>query len=219
MPKLPRSPEEVESIKTAILTTALKLMCDDGFEALSMRKLAGRLKMTAANIYNYYQNKDDLYLAIQTRGFQMLADRFQEIYDSLQPGPDRLYAMMRAYLAFGMEFPDYYEIMFSRNTPKYADYKGTPMEPAATIEKQTALKVADITVRAIRDLYDGKEAISESEALYRTILVWSALHGVVNLLNSRVLPEVVETGDAFMDRLFRDLLKLAVGAENTHAQK
>ncbi|MEZ4549411.1 MAG: TetR family transcriptional regulator [Desulfobacterales bacterium] len=37
---------------------------------MSMRKLAGRLKMTAANIYNYYQNKDDLYLAIQTRGFR-----------------------------------------------------------------------------------------------------------------------------------------------------
>lgn len=210
MPKLPRTTKEVDSIKTAILTTALKLMCDEGFEALSMRKLAGRLKMTAANIYNYYQNKDDLYLAIQTQGFQMLADRLQEIYDSGKPGQEKLYEMMRAYLAFGTEFPDYYEIMFSRNTPKYADYKGTPMEPAASVEKQTALKLADITVRAIRDLYAGKEAISESEALYRTVLVWSALHGVVNLLSSRVLPEVMETGDALMERMFQDLLKLAI---------
>jgi AcrR family transcriptional regulator len=185
-------------------------MCDDGFEALSMRKLADRLKMTAANIYNFYRNKDDLYLAIQTRGFQMLADRLQEVSDAGPGGPEKLLSLMRAYAAFGTQYPDYYEIMFSRNTPKYVDYKGTPMEPAATIEKQTALKAAEITVRAIRDLYDGKTAISESEALYRTVLVWTALHGVVNLLNSRVLPEVVETGNALMDRMFQDLLKLAI---------
>lgn len=209
MPKTPRTQEEIESIKTAILTTALSLMCDDGFESLSMRKLAGRLKMTAANIYNYYQNKDDLYLAIQTRGFKMLADRLGEVYGSGPAGPEKLIAMMRAYVAFGTEYPDYYEIMFSRNTPKYADYKGTPMEPAAALEKQTALKAAEITVRAIRSLYDGNAAVSEHEALYRTVLVWSALHGAVNLLNSRVLPEVVETGEAFMDRMFQDLLKLA----------
>jgi len=65
MPKATRSPEEVKTVKNEILETALSLMCEDGFDALTMRKLALRLKMTAANIYNYYTNKDDLYLAIQ----------------------------------------------------------------------------------------------------------------------------------------------------------
>jgi AcrR family transcriptional regulator len=211
MPKAVRSAKEIEVVKNKILKTALKLMCDDGFESLSMRKLAGRLKMTAANIYNYYQNKDDLYLAIQTEGFQMLVDRFEEIYDSGIPALKKLRAMMAAYLHFGIDYPDYYEIMFSRNTPKYADYKGTPMEPAATVEKQTALKVAEITSGTISDHYGGKQAISAADALYRTILAWSTLHGVVNLLNSRVLQEVVEPNDLLMDRLFDDLLKLAAG--------
>ena len=93
MPKPIRSPKEVETVKNDILKTALKLMCDEGFDALSMRKLAARLKMTAANIYNYYENKDDLYLAIQTRGFQMIVDRFSEIYDSDELIPKKLYTM------------------------------------------------------------------------------------------------------------------------------
>ncbi len=210
MPKAIRSPEEVETVKHDILTTALKLMCDEGFSALSMRKLAARLKMTAANIYNYYENKDDLYLAIQTRGFQMIVDRFEAIYDSDKPTREKLYYMMHAYFKFGVENPDYYEIMFSRNTPKYADYKGTPMEPTAFIEKQTALKVSEITTRTILDLYDENEAIEESEALYRTIAVWSTLHGVVNLFNSRVLQEVEEASEELIYRLFNDLMKIAV---------
>ena len=31
-----------------------------------MRKIATKVSMTAANIYNYYSNKDEIYLAIQT---------------------------------------------------------------------------------------------------------------------------------------------------------
>lgn len=214
MPKAMRSTEEVETVKNTILSTALKLMCEDGFDALSMRKLAARLKMTAANIYNYYENKDDLYLAIQTEGFQMLVDRFQEIYGSDKSTREKLYAMMQAYLQFGMEYPDYYEIMFSRNTPKYADYKGTAMEPAATVEKQTALKVADITCRAINDLNESENsAAGNDDALYRTIILWSTLHGVVNLLNSRVLQEVVETNDILIQRLFYDLMKLVTNRQ------
>jgi len=41
-----------------------------------------------------------------------------------------------AYLKFGMENPEYYEIMFSRNTPKYIDYQGTAIEPTAFYESR-----------------------------------------------------------------------------------
>ena len=137
---------------------------------------------------------------------------FRKFMIPASPHGKKLHAMMRAYLQFGVEYPDYYEIMFSRNTPKYADYKGTAMEPAATIEKQTALKVADITCRAINDLNESENsAAGNDDALYRTIIIWCTLHGVANLLNSRVLQEVVEPDDTLTDRLFRDLMQLSLG--------
>jgi len=64
MPKTTRSPEEVKKIKDRILETALQLLIDDGFMHFSMRKLAARLGITAASIYNYFTNKDELYLLI-----------------------------------------------------------------------------------------------------------------------------------------------------------
>ena len=214
MPKPTRSAVEVETVKKKILDTALAMMCDDGFDVLSMRKLALRLGMTAANIYNYYNNKDELYLVIQTNGFQMLCDRFQEIAASPLPDADKPAAMMRAYVDFGISNPDYYEIMFSRNTPKYADYKNTPMEPAATIEKQTALRVAEITSQAILSYVAASSRetpISGPDAGYLTIVLWSALHGIVNLHNSRVLQEVDAAAGPLIDRLIEDLLEKFLG--------
>jgi AcrR family transcriptional regulator len=207
MPKKTRSPDKIKTVKDNILETALSLMCEDGFDALTMRRLAIRLKMTAANIYNYYTNKDDLYLAIQTKGFQMLVDRFEEIASSNQTAQEKISAMMRSYLSFGIENPDYYEIMFSRNTPKYADYKNTPMEPTAYLEKQTALKVAEITTKIILALSDEKSSLSADDAKYKTVIVWSALHGVVNLYNSRVLQEVEENPTPLIDKLIKDLMQ------------
>ena len=157
MPKTTRAAEEVIGIKDRILEIALQHLIEDGFEHFSMRKLAARLGMTAANIYNYFTNKDELYLLIQTRGFEMLYDFLYEAYKRSATPEKKLVNMIRAYLKFGMDNPEYYEIMFSRNTPKYADYKGTDMEKVALLEKQTALKSADITIQALTDLFTNNK--------------------------------------------------------------
>lgn len=43
-----------------IVSRALKLADEDGFDALSMRKLAGSLGVTAMSLYNHVAGKDDL---------------------------------------------------------------------------------------------------------------------------------------------------------------
>lgn len=139
MPKITRAPEEVSAVKEHILETALSIMIHDGFENLSMRKLAAKLNMTAANIYNYFSGKDELYLAIQTRGFEILYGDFLSEYEKTGDPVERLKGCVRAYVAFGTRFADYYDIMFNRPTPKFTDYRGTGLEPAAIHEKTTAM--------------------------------------------------------------------------------
>ena len=88
------------------------------------------------------------------------------------------------------------------------------MEPTAFIEKQTALKVSELTTRTIMELYSENDAIPENEALYRTIVVWSTLHGVVNLFNSRVLQEVEEASEELIYKLIKDLMGIAIKPKN-----
>jgi len=206
MPKTARNPEDIEAAKERILDTALDIMCEDGFQYLSMRNLAARLGMTAANIYNYYSNTDELYLPIQTRGFELLYDQFSDICNSFNNPMDRLRGMIKAYLAFGISNADYYDIMFTRNTPKYTDYVGTKMEPVALFEKQTALKVADITTKVIAQIVEVNHCLPLDDARYRTIQLWTALHGIVSLYNSRVLQEVDEHTDEVIERIVEDLM-------------
>ena len=207
MPKTSRAAEEVIGIKDRILETALQHLIEDGFEHFSMRKLAARLGMTAANIYNYFTNKDELYLFIQTRGFEMLYDFLYKAYERSAAPEKKLENMIRAYLKFGMDNPEYYEIMFSRNTPKYADYKGTPMEKVALLEKQTALKSADITIQALSDLFANNKTVHIDSLRFRMLQIWFTLNGMINLFNSRVLQEVEDHVDAIIKRMTQDIMK------------
>jgi AcrR family transcriptional regulator len=72
MPKLQRSPKEIEAVREDILEHALDMIVRGGFNRFSMRKLAARLGIAAKTIYNYYRNQDELYLCILTKGFEQL---------------------------------------------------------------------------------------------------------------------------------------------------
>ncbi len=207
MPRHTRDPEEIEKTKRKILDAALAILFEEGFDDLSMRKLGRKLGMTAPNIYNYYSGKDELYLTIQTMGFERINKRFEQIVSEHSLPVDQFSAMVDAYLEFGMANPDYYSIMFSRNTPKYIDYIGTKLEPIAFKEKAAALRVADIVTAVIQALARENSRIEEKDAPYHTIQIWTSLHGIVSLYYTRVLQELDDNVEKTINRLKEDMIQ------------
>ena len=47
--------------KEKILLTALRLFAQDGYEAVSMSKIAGELGITKGALYKHYKNKRDIF--------------------------------------------------------------------------------------------------------------------------------------------------------------
>lgn len=201
MPRTKRSPDAVDAVKQDILKAALELMTRHGFDGFSMRKLGSRLGISAKTIYNYYKNKDELYLAILTEGFQQLYDRFSLVFSSTNDPFERLKALGREYLDFGLSNANIYNLMFTWHVPKFRDYVGTPMEPAAKIELETALRVSEVFMDAIRATAEHDEAMPENEARFHMIRLWSQMHGFVAGLNNTLLDYMHEHPAALKERL------------------
>jgi AcrR family transcriptional regulator len=206
MPKAPAGPEVVEAIRERILKEALFIINKDGYANLSMRKLALRLGFTAKTIYNYYSNKDELYLMALIKGFQELTEQFRAPYLSSENPVEKMRAAVNAYVHWGIENKHYYNIMFSMDTPKYADYVGTKMEGVADQQNRIALQVAEIGTAILTEvaLYNG--SISPDEVPYRLLHIWSTLHGMVSLYISRVTLEVWDLQGA-IDRILEEVLR------------
>lgn len=206
MPKPVRKQEVIDAVKQVILDAALDIMIKEGFAQLSMRKIGSRVSMTAANIYNYFSNKDEIYLAIQTQGFIILYEQFEKIDGESFDTVAKLEKLTRAYFDFGTQNPELYEIMFTRNTPKFSDYIGTKLEPAAIIEKQAALRALELTSEVIFRIMAEHPEHSQEQARYRAIYHWTSLHGIVSLYNSRVLQETIDITEETIEKLTTDLL-------------
>ncbi len=201
-----RSKKEIEKIRQAILEQALDIIVEQGLESLTMRSLAGRLEMTAPNLYNFFSGKDEIYLSLVVKGFEMLYGTLEAAATNAGTPADRARSMIAAYIDFGLHQPRYYDIMFTLPTPKYNDYKGTPYETLSETEYQISMDIARLAENTVKELLgaDSHPALTNR----RLIQVWSLLHGMVSLHNSRVVTYVAEGIPTIYETTIEELLTL-----------
>src|SRR4051794_39149253 len=56
-----------ETTRTLILDTTERLMVEDGYAAVSSRRVAQELGLNAATVHYYYPTTDDLFIALHRR--------------------------------------------------------------------------------------------------------------------------------------------------------
>ncbi len=206
MPKAQRSTEEIEAVKEQMLDHALELIADGGYKGFTMRKLSARLGIAAKTIYNYYRNKDEIYLVILTRGFARLHDKCVSAGRSGQHPIDRVAAISRAFVDFGLEQSNLYNLMFTWHVPKFNDYVGTPMEPVARVELDAALKVSTLFVEAIKDCA-GATPMSDGQVRFFMIQLWTQGHGYIAGINNHLLDYMHEAPRELKDQLVDSMMK------------
>src|SRR5262245_21670650 len=107
----PRAIRRGEGLKPAILDAARALCFSEGVTGISARKIARRVGCSATAIYLHYRNLGDVLHHLRMEGHQLLAEYFRTADPALPP-LERLREMGRAYHRFGLDHPNYYELMF-----------------------------------------------------------------------------------------------------------
>lgn len=101
-----------EQTRVNILDAAYDIVKDEGWQALSMRKIADKIEYTAPIIYEYYANKDAILLELTKKGYQMLAGRMKMARDQHTDPAGQIEALWLAYWNFAFEEKEYYQLMF-----------------------------------------------------------------------------------------------------------
>ena len=121
MPKPAATKEQVEAVRERIIRETISLISACGFSGFSMRKLGSRLGVAAKTIYNYFSDKDELYLSVLAKGFAQLRKRLTQARDPQTAPVEALRNMARAYVGFGLENPHYYNVLFNMDLPRFVD--------------------------------------------------------------------------------------------------
>lgn len=178
-----RREREREEVRTRILDAARELFASEGVESVTMRRIADRIEYSPTAIYFHFRDKETLLAELCDCDFRSFAQGFNEIAKIADP-VQRLRATGQAYLAFGLENPSHYRVMFM--TPKNAESqsieKGNPEEDAYAFLKVIVAEL--MQTGRFRDGLTDVDLVSQ--------VVWSAMHGVVSL-------EIAKCTDAWVD--------------------
>src|SRR3954463_4345207 len=102
----------------AIREKALEMIVAEGFDGLSMQKLAKAANVSPATIYIYYRNREDLLNSLYNEVNQTFAREALKKFDPTLSLEEGLWRQWKNRLNFILEYPNYFKFFEQfRNSP------------------------------------------------------------------------------------------------------
>jgi AcrR family transcriptional regulator len=162
--------DQVQDVRTRIRRVAERQFAAQGIAKTSMRSIAEELGWTAASLYRYFRNKEDLLAATRTAVFDRFSDRIEGAYAQGADVWERSRAIGQAYIDFAFEEPAAYQLIFAFEQPDDGRYP--ELSRAHARARLTATNYVTDMVAA---------GVLEGDPYLLGHVYWSALHGLVGL--------------------------------------
>lgn len=180
-----------EQVRASILKASYELVLEEGWQALSIRKIAEAIEYSVPVIYDYFENKEAILLELTRQGFQILnAEMIKAKKRSTDP-ERQIEAMAYSYWEFAFDHKAYYQVMY-----------GLGMPSCETVNKINELSTfSELVLQPIKNLIAQSKNPSRDPFL-KLHTFWSMLHGLISInmmgghedkeeLNQRVLQDFI----------------------------
>lgn len=172
MAKKAISREAKESMRQEIMNAAREMFVTEGFERVSMRRIAEKINYSPTTIYLYFDDKADLLRQICERTFRQLELSVKSISKSSKDPVEKLRLGINEYINFGLAHPDEYDLVFISPLPVSKDQD---------FQFSNGKEAFDTLRSAVRECVEaGVIKNREVETVSQTL--WAGMHGVTSLL-------------------------------------
>ena len=162
------------SLRREILEAASRLFVEEGYEGLTMRRLAERIEYSPTTIYLYYKDKDELLQAVCEEAFSQLVGKLERLQKASSTPLGYLREALRTYVDFGLANPDQYAAAFLR-----------PIQAEKTPEFENSAGARTFgLLREAVGACAGSGDIQTADAEATAQALWAAAHGITSLFIS-----------------------------------
>jgi len=191
------SKERIQRLKDEtrinILDASLQIVKEEGWQSLSMRKIADVIEYTAPIIYEYFSNKEAILLELTRKGYLILSRDLQEARGKHHLPAKQLEAMWLAYWNFAFDNKELYQLMFGVEMNCCCDIVATlpESENPSTLFSEVIVELMNI------------ENPSKDLICLKYYTFWSVVHGLISI-------NILRRG--YSDEVNRQVLKDAIGS-------
>jgi AcrR family transcriptional regulator len=174
-----RRQEEKDRRRAEIIDAAECLYRRLGWDAVTMDSVAKHARLSRALVYVYFKDKRDLHFAIAGRAMEIVLARFEEAAARSRSGLDKVEAIGRAYMAFGQEFPHYFDACarLEMVTPSIDE-----LSPQEAVSVQTGSRVHEVVIAALAaGQQDGSIRADLGDLQVTSRVLWGFTHGMIQI--------------------------------------
>jgi AcrR family transcriptional regulator len=168
-----RRERQKADIRAELVAAAHGLVKEEGYEGLTIRKLAQRVGYAPMSVYSYFPDKHAILFALAQDAFEILARRMRA--RTSDDPREALCAVMHEYVDFALENPDEYRIVFMTRDPALP-------EGADPVEHSRGNPAMRILVERVEACVAAGVFQGDIHAI--STLLWTFGHGAVALLIS-----------------------------------
>jgi AcrR family transcriptional regulator len=159
-----------DDTRKSILEAAMRIGREEGWQALSMRKIADIIEYTPPVIYEYFANKEALMLELTKKGYLILAKDMKAARDKHRLPEKQLEDMWLTYWNFAFAEKELYQLMFG-------------IEVNCCVW-DNSIPEAEIPANMIWEVIGelmGMENPPEDLICKRYYTFWSVVHGLISI--------------------------------------
>jgi AcrR family transcriptional regulator len=160
-----------------ILQAAERIFIAEGYEGATIRKIADEVGVSSTALYMHFPDKSCILAEICDRTIRLLLERNREIAAKPIDAVVRVRMMLEAYMRWGLEHPNAYQLVYSQQRPLSAD-----LWPDDTVDlSKQCYETFSGVVREIAASGRLRTGTADSAAQ----AFWMSCHGVVAMLAAR----------------------------------
>ncbi len=190
-----RRERERQEIRNSILSAARQIAIEEGWQAVTTRKVAERIEYSQPTIYEYFDNKEAILLALVHYGFERLLVTMQAAGTSNDKPEEHLLAQMSAYWDFAFDFPELFQVMYGLGGVSFTQ----PETPDAG-------RQAFALLRETLQAWAAEMYITLNHPDDAVNALWGTLHGLVVLAMADRIAQGRGRAKGIMQKTVRDLL-------------
>lgn len=191
-----RKERQRKEVRESILNSAWQLVNEEGWQNLSIRKIADAIEYSVPVVYDHFENKEAILSEFNRKGFKLLGDALNEAKEKHTQSAHQLEAIAYAYWDFAFQNKEYYQLMYGLGMPTCESLNQVP-------ELTAFVGVMHSTIDEIL-----KQANNKTETWLKVHSFWSMIHGLVSI--NLVAPPVSHLGmnqNDFNKTILSDFIK------------
>lgn len=167
---------EKEIIRKKIIDAANEILVKEGYENLSIRKIANKIEYSPGIIYHYFQDKAEIIASVVEEGYGRILKSLSEIPVDIENPEKSIEKGLRIYIELMLEAPQQFKAVLMNDIGAIQE-KVNMLEEGISKERKSIQRLCRLVELGIE-----KEKFKKMDVELTAQIIWTSTHGLLSRL-------------------------------------